>query len=641
MTSRPQPALSAFSPPAFSAQSISSRSPLHSVPKIRPTSPISAASWPATMSSRPVFPSLPFKIGAHFPSYSRKLVALMASRIFASKALFVAALALLPCMRLAYAQRPSADGGVQTFNTLADQYFSDVYFHFTPTNGTADGLHQYDTQLEDYSAANIQKQIAALHTYEKKVEAIDPSSLDASIAGDRSILLNSIRSTLLTLEVIRPWEKNPDSSSPGITASAFVIMERPYAPADTRLKSLVEREKQMPQALLEARKNLKNPPHIYTEIALEQIDGDISFFQTDVPSAFTEATDADTKAAFAKSNAAVIEALQSYEAWLKSDLLARSNGDYKFGADTFAKKLAYDEMVDIPLDRLLDIAYADLHKNQAEFARVAKEVDPTKTPQQVLAELATIHPAPDKLLETFNNTSASLIDFINTHHIITIPSKVEPTLEETPPFERATTQASMGPPGPIETHSTKAYFNVTPPEKSWTPEHIAEHMAAFNTGTIISTSVHEAYPGHYVQFLWQNQFPSKVRKLIGANTNIEGWAHYCEQMMLDEGYGQPGAGAKDEREARLIRLGQLQDALLRDRRFIVGIKMHTGEMTFDQAVDFFVKEGYQSRSVGTVETKRGTSDPTYLYYTLGKLQIMKLRADLEKREGSNFSQIGR
>ncbi|MGF7182360.1 DUF885 domain-containing protein [Tunturiibacter psychrotolerans] len=561
----------------------------------------------------------------------------MASRIFTPKALFVAALALLPGMRPAHAQHVSADGGVQTFNYLSDQYFSDVYFHFTPTNGTANGLHQYDTQLEDYSAANIQKQIAALHAYEKKVEAIDPSALDASVAGDRAILLNSIRSTLLSLEVIRPWEKNPDNYSSGITASAFVIMERPYAPADTRLKSLVEREKQMPQVLLEARKNLKNPPHIYTEIALEQLDGDISFFQNDVPSAFTDATDADTKAAFAKSNAAVIEALQSYEAWLKSDLLPRSNGDYKLGADTFAKKLAYDEMVDIPLDHLLDIAYADLHKNQAEFARVAKEVDPTKTPQQVLAELATIHPAPDKLLSTFNDTFASLIDFINTHHIITIPSKVEPTLEETPPFERATTSASMDPPGPFETHSTKAYFNVTLPEKTWTPEHIAEHMSEFNVGTIISTSVHEAYPGHYIQFLWTPQFPSTVRKVLGANTNIEGWAHYTEQMMLDQGYGQPGAGAQNEREAKLIRLGQIQDALLRDARFVNSIKLHTGQFTFDQAVNFFVTDGYQSHSVGLVETKRGTADATYLYYTLGKLEIMKLRADMMKKQGAAFN----
>jgi uncharacterized protein (DUF885 family) len=556
-----------------------------------------------------------------------------------SKILAALTLGALMAIPTTNAQRVSADGAPQTFSYLAEQYFTDVYFHFSPTAGTSNGLHQYDTQLEDYSAANIQKEIAALHAYEKKVEAIDPSALDASVAGDRQILLNNIRSSLLTLEVIRSWEKNPDIYSSGITGSAFTIMERPFAPPDARLKSLVEREKLMPQVLLEARKNLKNPPKIYTEIALEQIDGLVSFFQTDVPSAFTEATDPDTKAAFAKSNAAVIEALKSYGEWMKSDLLPRSNGDYKFGADTFAKKLSYDEMVDIPLDRLLGIAFDDLHKNQAEFARVAKEVDPTKTPQEVLAELATIHPAPDKLLSAFQDTFVSLVTFIDTHHIITIPSKVEPTLEETPPFMRATTSASMDPPGPFETHSTKAYFNVTLPEKGWTPEHLAEHMSQFNVGTIISTSVHEAYPGHYVQFLWTPQFPSTIRKVLGAATNIEGWAHYCEQMMLDQGYATPPANATPEqvREAKLIRLGQIQDALLRDARFVNSIKLHTGQFTFDQAVDFFVKEGYQSHSVGLVETKRGTADATYLYYTLGKLEIMKLRADMMKKQGAAFN----
>ncbi len=551
-------------------------------------------------------------------------------------------LAILTTASLLPAQRITSDGAIQTFAFLSDQYFTDVFFHFSPTTGTAVGYHQYDTQLEDYSAATVQKQIAALHDYEKKIAAIDPTALDASVAADREMLLNSIRSQLLTLEVVRPWEKNPDTYSSGVTNSIFVIMERPYAPANTRLRAATEREKQIPQVFVEARKNLKNPPKIYTEIALEQIDGLISFFQKDVPSAFAEADDDAAKAAFAKSNDAVIQSLKDYGAWMKSDLLPRSNGDYRFGADIFRKKLLYDEMVDIPLDRLLEIAYADLHKNQAEFKRIAHDLDPTKTPDQVLAELATIHPAPDKLLNAFQDTFSGLIAFIDSHHIITIPSKVQPTLEETPPFERATTFASMDPPGPFETHSTKAYFNVTLPEKDWTPEHVAEHMASFNIGTIISTSVHEAYPGHYIQFLWQDKFPSKVRKLIGANSNIEGWAHYCEQMMLDQGYGQPGFGAKDEREAKLIRLGQLQDALLRDARFVNSIKLHTaqgeasGSWTTDQAVDFFVKEGYQSPSVGLVETKRGTADATYLYYTLGKLEIMKLREDLKAKQGPTF-----
>jgi uncharacterized protein (DUF885 family) len=203
---------------------------------------------------------------------------------------------------------------------------------------------------------------------------------------------------------------------------------------------------------------------------------------------------------------------------------------------------------------------------------------------------------------------------------------------------RATTQASMDSPGPYEKHSSTAYFNVTLPEKDWPAQKVADYMAAFNVGTIVSTSVHEAYPGHYVQFLWVNHTPmSAVRKLTGSATNIEGWAHYCEQMMLDEGYNKPGVGAKDERESKLIRLGQLQDALLRDARFVVGIRMHTQGMTLEQAEDFFVNEGFQSRAIAEVETKRGTSDPTYLYYTLGKLQIMKLRSDLQKKEGASFS----
>ncbi|HVG26746.1 MAG TPA: DUF885 domain-containing protein [Acidobacteriaceae bacterium] len=543
----------------------------------------------------------------------------------------------------ASAQHISADGAGQTFNTFADQYFEQVYFKFSPTAGTAAGLHQYDVQLEDYSASAVQKQVAALHTWEKKIAAIDPAALDAVPAADRDILLNSIRASLLQLEVIRGWEKNPDTYSSGVTSSIFTIMERPYAPVNTRLRAAVEREKQIPQVFTEARKNLKNPPHIYTEIALQQIDGLISFFQNDVPKAFADADDAQAKADFVKSNAAVIDALKSYASWMKSDLLPRSAGDFRYGGDTFRKALAYNEMVDVPLDHLLQMGYDDLHKNQAEFARIAKEIDPNKTPQQQLAELATVHPAPDHLLQSFRDSFNSEIGFIRTHHIVTIPSDVQPTLEETPPFMRATTTASMDPPGAFETHSTKAYFNVTLPEPSWSPQRTSEYMASFNVGTIVSTSVHEAYPGHYTQFLWMPQFPSKIRKLIGASTNIEGWAHYCEQMMLEEGYGAPGVGAKDDHESKLIHLGQLQDALLRNARFIVAIRMHTGvggPLTLEQAQDFFVTEGYQPRPVAELETKRGTSDALFLYYTLGKLQILKLRADLQKKQGSAFSLQG-
>jgi len=528
-------------------------------------------------------------------------------------------------------------GGAIAWNTLVDQYFDQVYFKFAPTSGTTAGLHQYDAMLEDYSRAGIDRNIAALHDFEKRVQDFDGKSLSESEAADGELVLSNIHSTLLTLETIRPWENNPDTYSSGITTSVYSIMSRKFASTDDRLRSAIAREKQAPAVFAAARQTLKNPPHIYTEIALEQLPGLVSFFQHDVPSAFADAKDAALKSDFAKANAAVIAELKSYEQWLKSDVLAKSKGDFRIGADTFAKKLLYDEMVDTPLDRLIEIDKADMKKNQDEFARVAKEVDANKTPLEVLKELGADHPKPDHLLQSFRDTFDGLIGFIQQKQIITIPKDIRPIVEETPPFERALTFASMDTPGPYEKVATEAYFNVTLPDAHATPAQIEEHMTAFNRGTIISTAVHEAYPGHYIQFLWMAQAPTKVRKLLGAASNAEGWAHYCEQMMLDEGYAQPGAGAANERESKLIRLGQLQDALLRNARFVVGIEMHRGNMTIDQGIDFFVKEGYQSRANATVETHRGTSDPTYLYYTLGKLEIMKLRADLKAKQGAAFS----
>ena len=520
---------------------------------------------------------------------------------------------------------------------LVDAYFDTVYLPFNPTEGTSAGLHQYDDKLENYSRASLDKEVVALRAYEKKVAAFPAAKLDQSDGGDREFLLGTIRSELLTLETIRPWQKDPDTYSSGIANSAFTIIERNYAPAEVRLAALIEREKQMPAALEAARANLVNPPKIFTEIALEQLPGIISFFQNDIPAAFTSVKDPALLDEFHASNTAVIQALTRYQQWLKTDVLPRSNGDFRIGTATFSAKLRDDEMVDVPLDRLLEIGYADLHKNQEQFRQVALELDPSKTPMQVLAELQADHPAPDQLLGRFQDTFNNLIEFIREKQIVSIPSDVQPTLENTPPFMRATTFASMDSPGAYETGSHKAYFNVTVPGPDETPQERAESMGAFNIGTIVSTSVHEAYPGHYVQFLFMPQIHSRVRKMLYSNSNVEGWAHYCEQMMLDEGYGRPGWGVKDAREAKLIRLGQLSDALLRDARFIVGIKMHTQGMTIAQAADFFQKEGYQTRSTGLVEAKRGAGDPTYLYYTLGKLMILKLRADVQQKEGAAFS----
>lgn len=547
------------------------------------------------------------------------------------------------CLRLAiavsilsvYAAR-AADRSSE-WNAFVDEYLSKVYFPQNPSAATVAGVHQYDDEIEAYSTQAVAAEIRTLHEYEARVTGFPSTGLTAVEAADREILLGEIRSTLLTFEVIRPREKNPDVYSSGAAEAVYGLMVRKFAPPETRLRNVIARENKVPAIFAAARENLQNPPRVYTEIALEQLPGIVSFFQTDVPSAFSDVTDATLKSEFAKSNANVIAVLQQYQKWLKSDLLPRSNGDFRIGAENFSKKLSYEEMVDTPLDRLLQTGLDDLHKNQAALQKLAKQLDASKTPQEVVAELETMHPAPDQLMPTFAATFDSLIAFIQEQHIITIPPGPRPILMETPPFERATTTASMDTPGPFEKVATESYFHVTLPASGDSPQDVASLMAGFNIGTIVSTSVHESYPGHYMQYLWTNRAPSKLRKVFYANTNGEGWAHYCEQMMLDEGYAQPGHGAKDQRQAQFVRLGQLQDALLRDARFVVGIEMHTGKMSFAQAKTFFVQQGFQAEKIAEIEAKRGTSDPTYLYYTLGKLQILKLREDYKQKMGADYT----
>ena len=534
---------------------------------------------------------------------------------------------MLSCSLLVAQNSVPAKPATADYDTLVDAYF-DQYFTFHPTSGTASGFHQYDGMLEDYSQKSVESQISFLKGEWEKFSGLPTAQLSGEQRADLQILLSDIDSQLLELKQIRGWQRNPDTYSSSPTYSIFILMSRNFAPPEERLKSVIAREQKMPANFAAAKSNLKDVPKVYTEIALEQMPGIISFFQNDVPSAFKSVTDQQLLAGFKASNDKVIFELQRYQDFLKSDLLPISNGDFRIGAELYRKKLLYNEMVDIPLDRLLQIGYDDLHKNQAALKRVAAQIDPKKTPEQILEQLEQDHPQPDQLLQAFRDTFNGLIQFIDQKHIVTLPSQVRPIVEETPPFGRALSSASMDTPGPYENKATEAYFNVTLPEPDWSAAKTKSWMEGFNRGTIISTAVHEAYPGHYTQFLWIKQAPSKIRKLTGCGSNSEGWAHYSEQMMLDEGYGN-----NDPK----LRIGQLQDALLRDARYVVGMQMHTGKMTLDEATQFFVKEGYQTQAVAEREAKRGTADPTYLVYTLGKLEILKLRADYKQKMGDKFS----
>ena len=520
----------------------------------------------------------------------------------------------------------AAAGALSAFHSLVDQYFA-FYYSFHPSEGTSAGFHQYDPMLEDYSRPAREREIRGLKDFLGRFESLDESRLPTDASGDRQWLISSIHSLLLELENIQMWRKDPDRYSGNLTNSIFVIMKRNYRPPEERLRSVIEREKQIPKALDSARQNLENPPKIYVEIALEQLPDEADFFRKDVPEAFSGVRDEGLLAEFKAANQKVIAAFEDYRKYLHDSVLARANGDFRLGEENYRRKLLYDEMVDIPLDRLLEIGYLDLRRNQEALKKAAAAIDSRRPVLDLVAGLQNEHPAPDQLLGAFRDTFSGLVRFIEARHIVTIPAGDPPLLEETPPFERATTEASMDTPGAYETRGRTAFFNVTTPDPQWAPARTEEWMKTFNRSMIPGTSIHEVYPGHFVQFLWIGRNPSKVRRLTFAGSNAEGWAHYCEQMMLDEGYGNG--------DARL-RLGQLEDALLRDARYIVGIQMHTRGMTLDEARQFFVREGFQTPAVAEVETKRGTSDPTYLMYTLGKLEILKLREDYRKMRGDGF-----
>jgi uncharacterized protein (DUF885 family) len=543
---------------------------------------------------------------------------------------FVSMLALSCSNKPQQAPPSTAGSGDAAFTGLARQILDD-HFQRHPSVATDLGLHQYDAQLEDLSETAVHAESQALQQFRAKLAAIDQSTLTADKQLDCELLIHSLDAGVLALDRIRQWAKDPDLYSSGVTNAAYVIMKRDYAPPEQRLAALVERERKMPAALQEARRNIAAPPRIYTDIAIEQIDGESRFFKTDVPAAFGGVTDKALLDAFHKSNEAVIAALAAYKSYLQKELLPKATGSFAYGTEIYRQAVADNEMIDMAPAELLTIAETDLAKNEAAFQATAKQIDAHKGADQVLASLQADHPPADKLLQATQDTLDSIRQFIVDHQIVTIPPSEPATVKETPPFMRSTTSASMETPGPFETAKLPAFYNMTLPDPRWPTAERADFMRQWYYPAIANVSVHEVYPGHYIQFLYAKEFPSDVRKVYGAASNAEGWAHYCEQMMLDEGFHEG-----DQK----YRLAQLQDALLRDVRFIAGIKMHTQGMTVEDAIHLFETAGHQPHPVAVSEAKRGTADALYGYYTMGKLMILKLRDDYKAKKGTEYTLRG-
>lgn len=497
-----------------------------------------------------------------------------------------------------------------------------------PTWGTVLGRHEHDAALEDFTLAGLADEVAELKELRLEFEEFDRYSLSAVHAADLEWLLATISGVIENATVTRPLERNPDAYASGLTESAFTLIYRDFAPLADRGRALVSRMKLMPAALAEAERNLTDPPRVYTEIALEQIEGNRSFFETTVAEAFEGLDDPALRAEIDAARAEVMTAFDRFEAYLRENVLPRSHADFAIGADAFLRKLYHDELVELSLDKLLAIGETDLKANQAELRELAAAIDPTRPTREVLGTLGRDHLPPARLLDATREMLDEIRQFIADNELLTLPEARPVNVIETPPFMRATVSAAMDTPGPFETVSTEAYYYMTLPNPAWPAEEQEAYMAQWTDAGVSNLSVHEAYPGHYVQFLLLQQFPTVTRRIMWAPSNAEGWAHYCEKMMLDVGF---------RGNAPRYRLAMLQDALLRNTRLVAGIQLHTGGWTVAQAQAFFEREGFLAKPVAKAEAWRGTVDPTYGYYTLGKLMVLKLREDYADLHGDNFS----
>ncbi|MCA1555593.1 MAG: DUF885 family protein, partial [Acidobacteria bacterium] len=333
------------------------------------------------------------------------------------------------------------------------------------------------------------------------------------------------------------------------------------------------------------------------------------------------------RAEFEASNEDVIRALSAFRDWLRTELLPRSNGDYAIGAENYRRKLLYEEMVETPLAQLVREGERELRRTQNEMRAVAEEIAPGRDVASVFRALGREHPSADGLVGETRAELDRIRAFVRTQNILTLPASENLQVSETPEYARSTSFASMDTPGAFERVATEAYYYVTPPDPAWDARRREEHLSFYNRYSLPIVSIHEVYPGHYYQLLAARRTTSRVRAAFGSASFIEGWGHYCEQMMLDEGFG--GNNPK-------LKLAQLGAALSRLCRYLVGLKMHTQGMSYEQGVEFFMREGYMERANAEREARRGTLDPTYLVYTLGKMEILKLREDYRQRAGASF-----
>ena len=513
------------------------------------------------------------------------------------------------------------------FPKLVAEYLQDLHSRH-PVLAAASGLHAWDGQLEDYSPQALSAESNAIKAFQARLEKIPPLELRLTDTFDYQILASNMDARLLELERVQSYERNPQVYNDPISTGLLQLAMFEYAPADSRLRHVIAKENLVPRLLDSARANIRKPPAVFLKVAIDSFKGTLRFIQSDLPRAFISVKDQKLQSEFKKSTKTAAEAVARYIKHLqgtKPDPAAT----FAIGKENYEAKLKYDEGIDVPVATLLKIAERELSKTQQQFRDAAALIDRKRDPLAVWAGVQRDHPKAGALVEEAQKQLDALVRFIEEKKIVTLPRAESPVVAPTPDFMRWSS-ASMWTPGPFESRPLPARYLITDVDPKWTEKQKEEYLGSINYPQLWTTSIHEVYPGHFVQGTYLKQVMSPVRKLwsIAPGSFVEGWAHYTEQMMIDEGFG-----GGDPR----IRMGQLADALLRLCRFVVGIREHTQGMTVDQATRFFMENAYMGETPSRIEAERGTFDPTYLVYSVGKLAILKLRDDYKRDRKEEFS----
>jgi uncharacterized protein (DUF885 family) len=540
--------------------------------------------------------------------------------------LLLAAVLISACTKKEKGGIPNNDAA---FNKLSEDFLKD-FLTFRPAAATYLGLHEYDRQKRDYSKAGLEAELNRLKNYEQRLVSMG-DSISPNASYDYKILLSAIRQEIFSFEDLNIYRKNPMTYAGSLSLNIFI--QRDFAPLNERVQSIIAIEEQAPAIFAAARENLNDSlAKPYIETAALIAEGTAEFLGKEVVEALKDLTDVPLRKSFDEANKKAIAELKSFATWLKKEKLPKAHNRYAIGKENYQKMLLYNEMLTIDADEILKRGMEELKKEQALFAEVAKKIDPNKKPIEVFEALKKDHPTAENLIPDAKKNLEMIRQFLVDKKIITIPSEVRVEVRETPQFARSTSTASMDTPGAFE-KAKQAYYFITPTEKNWTAKQKEEWLSQFNYYVTDIISIHEAYPGHYVQFLHVNaSSATKIEKIFGSYAFVEGWAHYTEKMMIEEGFG-----GNDELAKAKYHIAQLVESLLRLCRLCVSVKMHTQGMTVEDATKFFQDNCYYEYKPAYQEAMRGTFDPGYLSYTLGKLQILQLREEYKTQEGDKFS----